>query len=82
MIERPLECPLVVKSRRAEWAVPSVMITTITIVRTAGVTIVVRTVAITGVVVMPLKNVVAPRSTWTVMIRMVTTIAPAITVVG
>ena len=35
-----------------------------------------------GVVIIPLKNVVAPRSTPTVMIRMVTTIAPMITVVG
>ena len=34
------------------------------------------------VFVMPLKNVVAPRFTPTVMIRMVTTIAPMITVVG
>ena len=34
-----------------------------------------------GVIVMSLKNVVAPRSTLTVMIRMETTIAPMITVV-
>ena len=55
---------------------------TIRIVRTAGVTITVRTVAIKWVVVMPLKNVVAPRFTPTVMIRMVTTTEPRITVVG
>ena len=58
------------------------MITTFEIVRAACVTIIMRTVAITGMFVMPLKNVVAPRSTPTAMIRMVTTIAPRITVVG
>ena len=78
----PLVWPLVVKSRRAEWTVPSVTISTITILRTSGVTIIVRTVSIMGVVVMPLKNVVAPRSTPTVTIRMVTKIAPVVTVVG
>ena len=58
------------------------MITKMTIVPTAGVTNIVRTVAIAGVVVVPLKNVVAPSSTPTVMIRIVTTIASVITVVG
>ena len=58
------------------------MTTTIKNARTAGVTIIVRTVVTTGVVVMLLKNVVAPKSTPTVMIRTVTTIAPMITVVG
>ena len=76
----PLGCSLVVKIRRVEWTV--LMITTTTIVRAAGVKIIERTFAITGVVVMPLKNVVAPRSTPTVMIRVVTTIATMITVVG
>ena len=76
----PLGCSLVVKIRRVEWTVP--MITTIKIVRTAGVKIIMRTVATRGVVVMPSKNVVAPSSTPTAIIRMVTKIAPMITVVA